>query len=122
MGIMVEALKSLVRKPFTKKYPKEKVKPFPRYRGKIVIDKKNCTACGLCRMICPSNAIRLGIRVKEIKVGKLKHKQIIHPIRSIDMGRCIFCGLCAEICPPKIISFTTEFELASKDKKSLIVK
>jgi len=64
----------------------------------------------------------LGIRIKEIKVKKITYKQIVHPIRSIDMGRCVTCGLCVEICPPKVIWFTNEFELANKDRKKLLVK
>lgn len=122
MGITREALKSLFKKPFTEKYPKKKMKLPLRYRGKIEFDKKGCVACGLCKMICPANAVRLGMRVKEIKVGKITYKQIIHPIRSIDLGRCVSCGLCVEICPPKVIWFTDEFELASKDRKKLLVK
>jgi len=122
MGVVIEALKSLFKKPFTRKYPKEKVKPPKRFRGKIIFDKKGCTACGLCRMICPANAITLGRKIKQIKVGKIVHKQIIHPIESIDIGKCVSCGLCVEICPPKVISFTNKFELANKDRKKLIVK
>lgn len=122
MGINFEALKCLVKRPFTEKYPKEKVMVPPRFRGKLIFDRKGCTACGLCRMVCPTHAVRLGMRTKEIKVGELVHKQLIHPIQSIDMGRCVYCGLCVDICPPKVISFTNEFELANKDRKKLIVK
>jgi len=122
MGIGIEVIKNLFMKPFTRKYPKQKVKPFPKYRGKLKFDKKGCTACGLCRMICPADAIRLGIKSKKIKVGKIIHKQLVHPIISIDMGRCVGCGLCIEICPPKVISFTNKFELANKDRKKLLVK
>lgn len=122
MGVIIEVLKSLFKKPSTRKYPKEKVKPPKRFRGKITFDKKGCTACGLCRMICPTNAITLGRKIKVIKVGKIIHKQIMHPIESIDIGKCVSCGLCVEICPAKVISFTNEFELADKDRKKLIVK
>lgn len=122
MGVVIEALKNLFKKPSTRKYPKEKVKPSERYRGKITFDKKGCTGCGLCKMVCPTNAITLGRKIKKIKVGKITHKQITHPIESIDIGKCVTCGLCVEICPPKVISFTKEFELANKDRKKLIVK
>ena len=122
MGIIIESFKNLVKKPFTKKYPREKVIVHSRFRGKINFDKNGCTACGLCRMICPSHAIKLGIKMKEIRVGKLVHKQISHPIESIDVGSCVSCGLCVDICPVKVISFTKEFELADKDREKLIVK
>lgn len=122
MGIGFEVLKNLMRKPFTEKYPKERVKPPRRYRGKLAIDKDKCVACGLCRMICPSKAIRLGIGIKKIRVKGVVYRRIIHPIRSIDMGRCVFCGLCVDVCPANAITFTREFELAREKRKKLSVK
>ncbi len=122
MGIGIEVFKNLLKKPFTKRYPKERVKPPDRYRGKLTVKKKDCTACGLCRMICPTEAITLGMKIKAIKSGKITYKKVLHPIRSINMGRCVSCGLCVEICPVKIISFTNKFELTSKSKKGLLIK
>ncbi len=122
MGINTEVLKNLFKKPFTKRYPKQKVKPPERYRGKLAVEWKDCISCGLCRMICPTEAITLGMKVERIKSGKITYKKILHPIRSINIGRCVSCGLCVEICPKKIISFTDEFELASKTRKKLSVK
>jgi NADH-quinone oxidoreductase subunit I len=122
MGIGFEVLKNLMRKPFTKKYPKERVKPPPRYRGKLAIDKKKCIACGLCRMICPSGAVKLGIKIEKVKAKGIEYKKITHPIHSIDMGKCVFCGLCVNICPKDVISFTREFELARKSRKKLLVR
>ena len=122
MGIGAEVLKSLLKKPFTKRYPKERVKPPARFRGKLKVEWKECIGCGLCRMICPTDAITLGMKVEKIKSDKITYKKILHPIKSINMGRCVGCGLCVEICPVKIISFTKEFEMASKSKKNLLVK
>ncbi len=122
MGIGTEVLKNLLKKPFTERYPKVKVKVPSRYRGKLSVKWKECTGCGLCRMICPADAITLGMKVEKIKSGKITYKKILHPIRSINMGRCVGCGLCVEICPVKIISFTKEFELASKSRKNLLIK
>jgi formate hydrogenlyase subunit 6/NADH:ubiquinone oxidoreductase subunit I len=122
MGVFIEVIKNLFKKPFTKRYPKEKVKAPEKYRGKIKFDKKGCIECGLCKMICPANAIKLGRRLKTIKAGKIIHRKITHPIESIDIGKCVSCGLCVEICPPKVISFTNKFETANKKKGKLIVK
>jgi len=122
MGIGREVLSTLLKKPFTKKYPKEKVKPPEKFRGKLSVKWKDCVACGLCRMICPADAVTLGMKVEKIQTVKITYKKILHPIKSINMGRCVFCGLCVEICPVKIISFTTDFELDNKSKKRLFVR
>ena len=122
MGIGSEVLKNLLKKPFTEKYPKKKLKLPERYRGRLKVKWEDCIACGLCRMICPTEAITLGMKIKKIKSGKLTYKKILHPIKSINIGRCVNCGLCVEICPVKIISFTDEFELASKSREDLSVK
>jgi formate hydrogenlyase subunit 6/NADH:ubiquinone oxidoreductase subunit I len=41
---------------------------------------------------------------------------------QFDLGRCIFCYKCAEDCPKKAIKNSTNFELASTDKSSLVMK
>jgi ferredoxin len=46
-----------------------------------------CTACGSCKDVCPSEAI---------KQGEKKY--------TIDADACIDCGQCAEQCPTKAIS------------------
>lgn len=120
MGIKAEVLKTLLGKSIVK-YPKVK-ETFPRFRGTLTVEKDKCTGCGLCKMVCPSDAIKLGKKYKKIKVGKVVHSHLIHPIKSIDMGKCMRCGLCVDICPVKIISFTSEFELSEDDKEKFVRK
>jgi formate hydrogenlyase subunit 6/NADH:ubiquinone oxidoreductase subunit I len=106
MGIKWECIKHLFKKPFTGKYPKEKVILHPRCRGKIRYDSKECIGCSLCEKICPASAIKF------YKKGRI----------DFDLTKCTFCGYCADACPKNRIIFTTEFEMADKDKKKLIVK
>ena len=106
MGIKLECIKHLFRKPFTRRYPKEEVKPCPRFRGKIKFHSKKCIGCKKCVQACPTRAIKY--RGK----GKL----------DFDMGECFFCGLCVDVCPVGAIEFSNEFAYADKDKKKFIVK
>ncbi len=120
MSIRKEVLENLFRKPSTQKYPYEEVKLQERFRGKIAFDKSKCIGCGLCRMYCPSECIKLTWKKKKMIANKVEYQKIIHPIDEINIGKCIRCGLCIDVCPVKCIWFTHEFELANRDKKKLI--
>ncbi|MCX6561455.1 MAG: 4Fe-4S binding protein [Candidatus Aminicenantes bacterium] len=52
----------------------------------LTIDPALCTGCGLCRKICPVDAI----------AGRPK------TVHAIDPALCIKCGACVEACPPGI--------------------
>ena len=122
MGIATEVIKNLFMKPSTRKYPKVKLKIASRYRGKLVLNKSKCKACGLCKTLCPTGAIKLTRKIKELKTRGKIYKLITHHIRSIDMGKCVFCGLCVDNCPSDAIKFTKKIVSPSKDKKKFIVK
>ena len=109
MGLIFTSLGNLFRRRFTQNYPKVKPKLPPDFRGKLFHDRSKCIYCGLCEKYCPSGAI---------KVDKVK-KTWTH-----DLGKCVFCGQCEETChlmPKKdAIKMSTEFEMATHNKKSLI--
>ncbi|MEW6556768.1 MAG: 4Fe-4S binding protein, partial [Elusimicrobiota bacterium] len=54
-----EAIKALIKGPYTTKFPFEPHTPFPRFRGKPVPDEKNCIGCGACAEVCPTRAIEV---------------------------------------------------------------
>jgi ech hydrogenase subunit F len=87
-------LKSLFRKPITRKYPFEKREPFARSRGSIEIDINACIFCGICKRRCPSLAIDV---IKEDKIWE------------IERLRCISCNYCVECCPKKCLSMNTSY-------------
>jgi len=116
MKVLKKALLNLFKKPITSQYPKIPSKTPKGFRGKHKIYFEKCTGCGLCGMLCPSNAIKLGKKIKKIKVKKLEHRVIIHPILSIDLSKCIFCGLCQDVCPVNAIKLTRKFDLADYHK------
>jgi hydrogenase-4 component H len=103
--ILPTVLKNLFRGPATIKYPRERVEPPERFRGKPVVDKEMCISCGLCVRACPNDAISLDENTKKPRIW---------------LARCIFCGRCAEVCPRKAIKMTKEFELAFYDKSKAV--
>ncbi|MBN2203010.1 MAG: 4Fe-4S binding protein [Candidatus Aenigmarchaeota archaeon] len=106
MSILIEALKSLFKKPFTRMYPKEKLKPCKRFRGRINYYPERCIGCRMCERYCPVGAV------------KFKEKGKI----DFDLGICVLCGMCQDVCPtkPKAINIRNDFEFSSSDKKKLV--
>jgi hydrogenase-4 component H len=82
-----EALVSLFSPAYTTSFPHQPHEPFERFRGKPVVDDKNCVGCETCANVCPPMAITFTDDKKE---G-------IRIIRR-DYGKCIFCGQCEEHC------------------------
>ena len=53
----------------------------------MLVDKKDCSACGACAVICPKNAIS----IIEDDCGYLH--------ASIDESLCVTCKKCEQVCP-----------------------
>lgn len=106
MKMMIQVLKSLIKKPFTRLYPKVRIEVEEYYKGRLNHDPKKCIYCGLCAKYCPSNAIKVDVKNR---------------VWSFNLGKCLFCGQCEEVCHtmPKrdAIKLTKEYELASINKK-----
>lgn len=123
-------LKHAFRKPVTYRYPKELRPIAPVYRGMHVLKRdeegrENCTACGLCAVACPAEAITMVAAEREPGEEKLYREEKYAAKYEINMLRCIFCGLCEEACPKEAIFLTdrlvpTDFEregfIYGKDK------
>lgn len=82
-----EAVISLFTPAFTTSFPYKEHVPAEKFRGKPVVDDKNCVGCETCANVCPPLAITI-------------HDDKKHGVRTItrDWGRCIFCGQCEAFC------------------------
>jgi NADH-quinone oxidoreductase subunit I len=112
---LIITIKHLFRKKVTVQYP-EQVREFsPVYRGQHMLKRdeqgrENCTACGLCALSCPAEAITM--KAAERKKGEehLYREEKYAEIYEINMLRCIFCGLCEEACPKDAVYLTLSKE------------
>ena len=113
-------LKHLFRRKVTIKYPEEvrEMSPVARLQHMLMRDeegKERCTACGLCALSCPAEAITMKAAERKADEKHLYREEKYAEIYEINMLRCIFCGLCEEACPKEAIFLTdrlvpTEFE------------
>ncbi len=112
---MWTTLKHFVRvmfgKSHTVRYPEVK-RPFaPVWRGWHVLKRdekgaERCTACGLCAVACPAEAITMTAAERNKGEEHLYREEKYAAVYEINMLRCIFCGLCEEACPKEAIFLT----------------
>ena len=124
---LIITFKHLFRKKVTIQYP-EQVREFsPVYRGQHMLKRdeqgrENCTACGLCALSCPAEAITMKAEERKADEKHLYREEKYASIYEINMLRCIFCGLCEEACPKDAIYLTISKELvpASYEREDFI--
>jgi NADH-quinone oxidoreductase subunit I len=115
----------IFKKKATISYPEEK-RPFsPVFRGLHVLNrdeegKERCTACGLCAVACPAEAITMEAAERKQNEEHLYREEKYAAKYEINMLRCIFCGLCEEACPKDAIYLTETFAPANFTRDSFI--
>jgi len=117
---MLVTLKHMFKKKVTIAYP-EHQRPFSKiYRGRHTLmrdeeGRERCTACGLCALSCPAEAITMKAAERKPEEKHLYREEKYAEIYEINMLRCIFCGLCEEACPKQAIYLTKSGEIAKSD-------
>jgi NADH-quinone oxidoreductase subunit I len=110
---------NLFRKPVTVHYP-EKPRPYPdRYRGLLALTydpetgEENCIGCRLCEFVCPPAVIKVEMLKSE---GRNYAKNF-----TLELYACEFCELCVQVCPTDAIVMMKSFDLATADRRSLLL-
>jgi NADH-quinone oxidoreductase subunit I len=123
-GMMITFSHIFKKKP-TINYP-EKQRPFsPVFRGLQILNRdeegrENCTACGLCAVACPAEAITMEGAERLPGEEHLYREEKYAAKYEINMLRCIFCGLCEEACPKDAIYLSETFAPADYQRKQFV--
>ncbi len=115
----------IFKKQPTIRYPEQK-RPFsPVFRGLHVLNRdeegrERCTACGLCAVACPAEAITMEAAERMEGEENLYREEKYAAKYEINMLRCIFCGLCEEACPKDAIYLSETFAPSNFTRKGFI--
>ena len=122
MGI---TLKHMFKKPATVDYPNEERPRAKVWRGQHVLKRddegrERCTACGLCAVACPAEAITMTAAERNKDEKHLYREEKYASVYEINMLRCIFCGMCEEACPKSAIYLTDRLVDTEQNRGSFI--
>lgn len=116
---MKVTLVNFVRRPVTVHYPDVKRDYPDRFRGVLALtyDKEtgeeNCIGCRLCEYICPPQVIK----VEMLKAEKRNFAKTF----TLELYACEFCELCVQVCPTDAIIMMKSFDLATADRRELLL-
>lgn len=115
----------IFKKKPTIRYPEQKREFSPVFRGLHVLNRdeegrERCTACGLCAVACPAEAITMEAAERLDNEEHLYREEKYAAKYEINMLRCIFCGLCEDACPKDAIYLSETFAPANFTRKGFI--
>ncbi|MBB3186301.1 NuoI/complex I 23 kDa subunit family protein [Microbacter margulisiae] len=115
----------LFRKKTTIQFPEVKRPVSSIYRGMHVLKRdeegrERCTACGLCALSCPAEAITMVAKERLESEKHLYREEKYAAVYEINMLRCIYCGDCETACPKEAIFLTDRFVPSEEARDNFI--
>ena len=124
---MFITFKHIFQRKATISYPEQKRAFSPVFRGLHILNRdeegrERCTACGLCAVACPAEAITMEAAERKPGEEHLFREEKYAAKYEINMLRCIFCGFCEDACPKDAIYLSQTFAPANYSRKGFIYK
>jgi NADH-quinone oxidoreductase subunit I len=124
---MAITFRHIFKKKATINYPEQKRSFSAVFRGLQILNRdeegrERCTACGLCAVACPAEAITMEAAERLPTEEHLYREEKYAAKYEINMLRCIFCGLCEEACPKDAIYLSQTFAKANYSRSGFIYK
>jgi len=118
-------LRHFFKRKVTYNFPEQQRSFSPVFRGLHILNRdaegrENCTACGLCAVACPAEAISMEAAERQPGEEHLYREEKYAARYEINMLRCIFCGLCEEACPKDAIYLSETFAPSDYERKQFI--
>jgi len=125
IGGTLITIRHLFRRKATVRFPEVNREISAVWRGQHVLKRdehgaERCTACGLCAVACPAEAITMTAAERKKGEEGLFREEKYASVYEINMLRCIFCGLCEEACPKEAIFLTDRIEPTDYSREAFI--